>query len=500
MVACHGTGIGLVTRFPATAPATSHFLVGRALRHALPLNITVARHSIGIGFVTRFPATAPATSHFLGGRGLGPPLLSPPHPRNPPPPPPHGCAPRPWHRLGYPIPRHGTRYLTLPQRSRAWSPATTTSSTSSTSSISTSRLRVTASASAWLPDSPPRHPLPHISSAVAGLVPHYYHLLHLLHLLHLHLMVARHGTGIGLVTRFPATTPTPSHFLGGRALLRALPLNITVARHGIGIGFVTQFPAMAPATSHFFGGHALRRALPLNIPVARHGIGIGFVTRFPATAPATSHFLGGRGLGPALLPPPPPPAPPPPPPHGCALRHRHRLGYPIPHHGTRYLTFPQQSRAWSPATTTSSTSSTSSTATSRLHTTAPASAWLPDSLPRHPLPHTSLAVARSGVRALRRSLPPHLFRGGALRRLLPHTFSAGSRFGVCCFSTSPTAAASAPFKHNDTTTDFNECTRFSLLMSCALCLSISLVRLLLLADGKDGSTMGVVWRGGAHKT
>jgi len=395
-VACHCIGIGLVTRFPTTAPATSHFIGGLALRRALPLNITVARHGIGIGFVTRFPAMAPATSHFLGGRGHGPPLLPPPHPPHPPPPPPHSCAPRPWHWLGYPIPRHGTRYLTLPRgsrtpacaptqhrscaprhrhrlchpvprhgthyltlprrlrapacsptqhrgcapghrhrlchpvprhvtryltlprRSRAWPHATTTSSTSSTSSTSTSRLRATAPASAWLPDSPPRHPLPHISSAVTGLVPRYYHLLHLLHLLHLHLTVARHGTGIGLVTRFPATAPTPSHFLGGRAL--------------------------------------------------------------------------------------------------------------------------------------------------------------------------------------RRSLPPHLFRGRALRRLLPHTFSAGSRFGVCCFSTSPMAAASAPFKLNDTTTDFNECTRFSLLTSCVLCLSISLVRLLLLADGKDGSPMGVVWRGGAHKT
>ena len=39
-----------------------------------------------------------------------------------------------------------------------------------------------------------------------------------------------------------------------------------------------------------------------------------------------------------------------------------------------------------------------------------------------------------------------------------------------------------------------------LFMSCTLCLSISLVRLLLLVDGKDGSPTGVVQRGGAHKT
>jgi len=76
--------------------------------------------------------------------------------------------------------------------------------------------------------------------------------------------------------------------------------------------------------------------------VARHSTGISLVTRFPATAPATSHFLGGRVLGPLLLPPPPPPLPPP---HGCTPRHRHRLGYPIPRHGTRYLTLPWRSRA-----------------------------------------------------------------------------------------------------------------------------------------------------------
>jgi len=113
-VSRHGIGIGLVTRFPATAPASTHFLGGRALRLALLLHITVARHGIGIGLVTRFPATAPGTSHFLGGRGI--------------------C-----------------------------SPATTTS-TSSTSS--TPRPRATASASALLPGSLLRHQS-HTSLAIA---------------------------------------------------------------------------------------------------------------------------------------------------------------------------------------------------------------------------------------------------------------------------------------------------------------------------------------------
>jgi len=63
------------------------------------------------------------------------------------------------------------------------------------------------------------------------------------------------------------------------------------------------------------------------------------------------------------------------------------------------------------------------------------------------------------------------------------------------------AATLVQFKLNDTTTDFNEClTLFSLLMSYKLCLLISLVRLLLLADGKDGSPTGVVRREGVHKT
>ena len=75
-----------------------------------------------------------------------------------------------------------------------------------------------------------------------------------------------------------------------------------------------------------------------------------------------------------------------------------------------------------------------------------------------------------------------------------------ARSGVCCHFTSPTATIPEPFKLNDTTTDFNKRTLFSLLMSYTLCLLISLMRLLLLVDGKDGSLMGVVRQGGVHKT
>jgi len=52
MAVCYGTGIGLVTGFPAMAPATSHFLGGRVLQRALPLHLTVVRHGNGIGLVT----------------------------------------------------------------------------------------------------------------------------------------------------------------------------------------------------------------------------------------------------------------------------------------------------------------------------------------------------------------------------------------------------------------------------------------------------------------
>jgi len=288
-----------------------------------------------------------------------------------------------------------------------------------------------ASASAWLHYSPPRHPLPDTSSAVAGLVPCYYHLLHLLHLLHLHLTAVHHSSGIGLVTRFPATVPATSHFLGGCALRRALPLNNTVAHPASATALSTDSPprhllpdtssavvrsgrrshstsrlratasasalspdsqprhplphtssvvarsgvcshstsrlhptvsasALSPCsparhllhhTSSAVAGmvpryyHLLHllHLLHLRLTVACYGTGIGFVTRFPPTAPATSHFLGGRRLGPMLLPPPLPPPPPPPPPLGCMPRHRYRLGYPIPCHGTRYLTLPRRS-------------------------------------------------------------------------------------------------------------------------------------------------------------
>ena len=170
--------------------------------------------------------------------------------------PPHGCAPQHRHRLGYPIPRYGTRsHSTSRLRATAsvsawlpdspprhplphtsWAVARSGVRSHSTSRLRatalasalspgyplrhplhcTSRLRATASASAWLPDTRPRLPLPHTFSAVAGLGPRYCHHLHL------HLTVARHGIGIGFVTRFPATAPT-SHFLGGLALWRFLP-------------------------------------------------------------------------------------------------------------------------------------------------------------------------------------------------------------------------------------------------------------------------------------
>ena len=80
---------------------------------------------------------------------------------------------------------------------------------------SSSRLGTMVPASARLPNSPPLHLLPHTSSAVMGLGPYYCHQLHL------HLTVARHGISIGFVTRFPATAPT-SHFRGGLTLRRLL--------------------------------------------------------------------------------------------------------------------------------------------------------------------------------------------------------------------------------------------------------------------------------------
>ena len=116
------------------------------------------------------------------------------------------------------------------------------------------------------------------------------------------------------------------------------------------------------------------------------------------------------------------------PPHGCAPWQRHRLGYLIPRHGTRYLTVPWRSWAWSPATITSTSS------TSGLHATASASAWLPDSPPRHPLPHTSSAVTRSGMRShstswLRAMVSASAWLPDSLPRyLLPHNSSAVAGF------------------------------------------------------------------------
>jgi len=137
--------------------------------------------------------------------------------------------------------------------------------------------------------------------------------------------------------------------------------------------------------------------------------------------------------------------------HGCVPRHRHRLCHLVPRHGTCYLTLSRQSQAWSPATTTSSTSSTSST--SRLRATASASALSPGSQPRHPLPHTSSAVTRSGVRShstsrLRATASASaLSPGSPPRHPLPHTSSAVARSGVRCHPTSSEAAHSSVCCH-----------------------------------------------------
>jgi len=143
---------------------------------------------------------APATSQFLGGHGLGPPLLSPP------PPPPQGCMPQHRHRLGYPIPHHGTRYLTLLQRSRV--PACALTQHHGCVPWYQHRLGylIPCHGTCYLT-------IPQRSRALFTC---YYYLLNLLHLLHL--IVAHHGIGIVLVTRFPATAPATSHFLGGCGL------------------------------------------------------------------------------------------------------------------------------------------------------------------------------------------------------------------------------------------------------------------------------------------
>jgi len=131
-------------------------------------------------------------------------LLPPPPP--PSPPPSHGCTPWYWHRLGNPVPSYGTRYLTLPWQSRV--PAC----------APTQHHGYTPWHWHWLGYLIPRYgtcylTIPRRSQA---LFTRYYHPLHLLHLLLL--MVACHSIGIGLVTRFPATAPATSHFLGGHGL------------------------------------------------------------------------------------------------------------------------------------------------------------------------------------------------------------------------------------------------------------------------------------------
>jgi len=156
---------------------------------------------------------------------------------------------------------------------------------------------------------------------------------------------------------------------------------------------------MAP-TSHFLGGRTLRRALPLHLTVACYGIGIGVVTQFPATASATSHFLVD-----------------------------HRFG--------------------SPATTTTSTYSTS-----RLHAMALASALLPDSLPRHLLPHISSVAVRSGIcchptssAATRTGIhcPPTPSAAARSGVRCPPTFSAAVRSAVRCHLSSSAAARCGVF-------------------------------------------------------
>ena len=216
--------------------------------------------------------------------------------------------------------------------------------TTTTSTSSTSQLRTKASASDLSPDSLLQHPLPHTSSAVTGLVPCYYHLFHFLHLI--------------------------------------------VARHGISISLVTRFPSTASATSHFLSSHTLQHAFPLDLTVAHYGIATGLVTQFPTMTSTTSRFLGGRALGPPLLPPSPPT------PHGYMPRHQHRLCHMIPRHGIHYLTLLWQSWAWSSTTTTSSTSSTS-----QLHAKVSVSALSSVSLLQHLLPlHLMVACHTLSVR------------------------------------------------------------------------------------------------------
>jgi len=160
--------------------------------------------------------------------------------------------------------------------------------------------------------------------------------------------------------------------------------------------------------------------------------------------------------------------------HSRTPRHRHQLGYPIPHHGTCYLTLPRRSHALACAPTPHH-----GCMPRRQH-------WLCHPVLRYgtylTLPRRSHAPAFAATPPLQRPralafAAKHILGGLPLRRSLPQTFSAGlhsgihchstysagSRFGVCCHSTSPMAATSVPFKLNHATTDFNECTLFSLL-------------------------------------
>jgi hypothetical protein len=112
------------------------------------------------------------------------------------------------------------------------------------------------------------------------LVPRYYHLLHLLHL-----TVASHGIGIGLVTRFSATVPI-SHVLGGRTLRRLLPHFLSglalwrLLPHLLG-GLALQRAPSPPLLClggrtlrrlppHLLGGFALRRLTPFHFSNGCH--------------------------------------------------------------------------------------------------------------------------------------------------------------------------------------------------------------------------------------
>ena len=201
----HGIGIGFGTRFPAMAPPNTSSAVARSgVRSYSTLRLRAPASASA--WLPDSPPRHPLPHNSSAVAGLVHPLL--PHPPPPPPPPSHGCVPQHRHRLGNPVPRYGTRYLTFPRR-RSW-----------------------------------------------ALFTRYYH-LHLLHL-----TVARHGIGIGLVTRFPATAPT-SHFLGGRALRRLLPHLLS--------GLALRRAPAPPLLS--LGNRALPRLLPHTFSAgSRYGV------------------------------------------------------------------------------------------------------------------------------------------------------------------------------------------------------------------------------------